>query len=306
MSSIVVIGNGQMAVSCVQKVLASGTDVPLIISDPRRQLRMGSLAQFCEKNEIQYIETSSVNSLVILHQIEQCHPDLLLSINSFALIKETLLSIPRLASINFHNSYLPNYPGLNACSWALINGEQDHGVTWHLMDKGLDTGDILTRAKFPIQPNDTAFSLTMKTISYGVLSFAENFQKWLAGDLIAEKQIVGEDVSVGSDGVKFDGLLDVNWSYKKIDRWFRGLSYYPLPGNLPLPYFEIGGEKIYPRSIKKLDHPSSNLAIGQVVEASKHSMTIKISDAVIQLGQISKTSGGSQEDKEHQGGQTAA
>jgi methionyl-tRNA formyltransferase len=60
---------------------------------------------------------------------------------------------------NFHPGVLPEYRGSGAFSWCLINQEKKAGVTLHLIDKGIDTGDIIEIREFLISRNDTAYSL---------------------------------------------------------------------------------------------------------------------------------------------------
>ena len=46
-------------------------------------------------------------------------------------------------AINFHDGPLPGYAGLNVTTWALLAGEREHAVTWHLMTADVDAGEIV-------------------------------------------------------------------------------------------------------------------------------------------------------------------
>ncbi len=63
---------------------------------------------------------------------------------------------------NFHPGILPKYRGVGIFSWVLLNGEDKTGTTLHLIDKGIDTGDIIEIRDFPITEKDTAYSLYKK------------------------------------------------------------------------------------------------------------------------------------------------
>ena len=54
-----------------------------------------------------------------------------------------------------HAGKLPEYRGRNIINWAIINGETEIGVTVHLVDHGIDTGDILLQRILPIAWTDT-------------------------------------------------------------------------------------------------------------------------------------------------------
>ena len=67
--------------------------------------------------------------------------DLLLNVHSLYLIaRRTVVAAPRIGSFNLHPGPLPEYAGLNTPSWAIYNGEREHGVTVHWMEPGVDTG----------------------------------------------------------------------------------------------------------------------------------------------------------------------
>ncbi len=88
--------------------------------------------------------------------------DLLLSIGWRHKVTDSILRLPRLGAVNFHNSLLPNYRGAYANAWALIQGEKETGVTLHWMISSLDTGDIIYQQSVPIYPWDTARTLWLR------------------------------------------------------------------------------------------------------------------------------------------------
>ena len=75
-------------------------------------------------------------------------------------------------AVNFHDGPLPAYAGLNAPVWAILAGETTHGITWHLMEEGADTGDILVTQEVNINEEETAFTFNAKCFAAGVESFA--------------------------------------------------------------------------------------------------------------------------------------
>jgi len=62
------------------------------------------------------------------------------------------LGVGRLGAINFHDGPLPRYAGLHATTWAILNQETSHGVTWHEMREIVDTGAILQQRVFALAP----------------------------------------------------------------------------------------------------------------------------------------------------------
>lgn len=97
--------------------------------------------------------------------------DYLISVvNSKILTKETL-GLARKMNINFHNAPLPKYAGIHAISWAIVKEEKQYGVTWHEMTSQVDSGDILEQSIFPVDENETAYTLSVKSYEEAIKSF---------------------------------------------------------------------------------------------------------------------------------------
>lgn len=114
--------------------------------------------------------------------------DYLFSITHLSLIPSAALALPRKAAINFHDGPLPHYAGLNTPVWALLNGETDYAVTWHYLDEGVDTGEVLVQRPVEISADDTALSLNTKCFQAGIESFGELIGTLAAGGLVSRVQ----------------------------------------------------------------------------------------------------------------------
>ncbi len=103
--------------------------------------------------------------------------DVLISINNRHIINKTLIQHPRLMALNYHNSLLPAYAGLRGTAWAIHNREKQHGITWHRISEGIDTGEILVQRVIQIEEYETAASLNEKC----TISTLDGFAELLAG-----------------------------------------------------------------------------------------------------------------------------
>ncbi len=99
--------------------------------------------------------------------------DYLFSIANHAVTPAAVLALPRAAAINCHDSLLPAYSGFHAPTWSILDGQAEHGVTWHRMTKDVDEGPYLLQKSFPVANKDTAFTLAARAGELGVRSFAE-------------------------------------------------------------------------------------------------------------------------------------
>ena len=97
--------------------------------------------------------------------------DYLFSIVNNVILPEFIIRAPRFHAINYHNSPLPKYAGLYATSWAILNNESEHAISWHLIEPTVDAGAIVKQCTFPIEKQDTALTLNLKCYEAAIDSF---------------------------------------------------------------------------------------------------------------------------------------
>jgi len=118
-----------------------------------------------KKAGVKVVKTKSVNSKLIINELKKANLDIIISNNCPQRIKEEILKIPKLASINVHLGLLPKYRGLFPLFHAFIRNEKEVGVSIHYMNVNFDDGDILSQAKIPIEIDDDLFSLYEKAFN---------------------------------------------------------------------------------------------------------------------------------------------
>lgn len=94
--------------------------------------------------------------------------DVLLNVHSLYVIHAAVLEAPRIGSFNLHPGPLPRYAGLNAPSWALLEGEREHGVTVHWIAPRIDAGPIAYQKTFPLTEEDTGLSVSKRCVEEGL------------------------------------------------------------------------------------------------------------------------------------------
>jgi len=162
--------------------------------------------------------------------------DYLFSITHLALIPDSLLALPRKGAINFHDGPLPRYAGLNTPVWALIHGEEEHGISWHRIEGGVDEGPLLLQKRFAIQPGETALSLNTRCFEAGLDSFAELVDQLATGSERAEPQDLSLRRYFGRhDRPDASAVLDWSRSAMELEALIRALDHgrYPNPLSRP-------------------------------------------------------------------------
>jgi methionyl-tRNA formyltransferase len=90
-------------------------------------------------------------------------PDLIVVVGWYWILTEEVLSLAPLGFVGCHASLLPKYRGNAPLVWAILRGESETGVTMFYFDSGMDTGDIVSQARFPIGPDDTIATVLGRT-----------------------------------------------------------------------------------------------------------------------------------------------
>ena len=154
-------------------------------------------------------------------------PDYIVVVAFGQILSEKFLKIPKQFCINLHSSLLPKYRGAAPINRAIIDGETATGVTSMIMDKGMDTGDILLIHETPIEPNEDAKSLHDKLSEQGGELVLETLSRLEKNDLLP----IPQDHNLASYAPKLkkeESLMDWEKAADKIFNRIRGLT--PWPG----------------------------------------------------------------------------
>lgn len=113
------------------------------------------------------------------------YADIVISFLFWKIIKEPLISSPKLGCINLHPAILPDYRGLAGYNIAILNQLEKWGATAHYVSPKIDEGDIIKVFEFNFDPRcETAYSLEKKT-----LKLQEDLYKNIILDLLEGKEL---------------------------------------------------------------------------------------------------------------------
>ena len=169
--SCFLIGSDTLLAQCGEILLSRGHTIRGVITASAR------IAQWAADRSLPTIPADSDYPAVL----EAKDFDFLFAITHLELIPARATSSPRRLAINFHDGPLPAYAGLNAPMWALMNGETDYGISWHVVGSGIDDGDLLLQYPVAIGEQDTALSLNTKCFAAALESFPVLVEQLAAG-----------------------------------------------------------------------------------------------------------------------------
>jgi len=273
----VVIGDQSLLIQCSEVLLARGHSIAAAVSSDTR------IVAWCQ--------TKGVPCLDSVEQLRGRSFDFLHSITNLRLLPEWLLALPRQMAINFHDGPLPRYAGLNAPVWAILNGEATHGVTWHRMEVGADTGDILAQSLFEVRPDDTAFSLNARCYEAGLEAFGELVEALEAGRLQARPQDAAARTYYGlSARPESAAVLDWTRPAQDLDRLIRALDFGPYANPVAVPKLYTANGPFAVRTAKvALSVPGSRP--GTVLTADDASATIACAEGALRVSGLTDLRG---------------
>lgn len=220
--NIVICTQGSVGVSVIRKLFElryRPSDITVITYDTASSynqpliefLNCFMIERFVVENDMDYL------SMILLGK----RPSFLLSISYKYIFKEPALNLSDIKFVNLHPGILPNYKGFLSIPWAILNGETEVGYTYHLIDSGIDSGNLILSERFPILPDSTAFDLHFR-----VMNSAINKLEYIVSGLWGSIPQIGE----GKYYKNIFPTFDPTWDSDKIER-FKRAKYFP-------PYYE--------------------------------------------------------------------
>ncbi len=248
--SCYLIGQESFVLKCAELLYERGHQILGIISTGK------VIADWAKALEIPHLKSTTDISRFLRQQ--PC--DYLFSIFNLSILPPEILQLPRQYAINWHDSYLPKYAGLNATSWAILNRESTHGGTWHVMSEVVDAGDILKQVTIELAEDETAFTLNGKCYEAAVNSFTELIDEIEKQEISPRKQDLAErSYFLATDKPSAGCLIPWNFSAKKIAALIRGLDFAPYGNPIGLPKLAIDDDFLIVSQIKVLGGLSADL-----------------------------------------------
>lgn len=234
---IIFAGTPDFSVPTLNALLQSEHDVCAVYTQPDRpagrgrKIQASPVKQCALESEIPVQQPLNFSSEESLETLASYQADLMIVVAYGIILPTAALNTPRFGCINIHASLLPYWRGAAPIQRAILSGDSETGVTLMQMDKGLDTGNMLAKATYPITESDTSSVLHDKLSTLG----AELLIKLLPDVENARLTPVAQpttDVSYASKLTKQEALLDWNTPAANIQRAVQGFNPWPVAHTL--------------------------------------------------------------------------
>ena len=232
--SLIFCGTPRFAVPSLEKLVAAGHRIHLVVTQPDRpkgrglELVPSPVKQSALKLNLPITQPDRIKTNEEFRsQLTSLKPDAIIVVGYGRIIPQWMLDLPPLGNINLHASLLPKYRGAAPIQWAIANGETVTGNTTMRIDAGLDTGDILLQQELPINPEDTSETLAPRLAAMGADLLVETLRGLEDGSIQPRKQDDSQAM-LAPILKKEDGLIDFNRTADEILNRLRGFQ--PWPG----------------------------------------------------------------------------
>ena len=279
--SCLLIGEGTLPIQCAELLLERGHQILGIISPD------GLIGDWAKEKGISHIRPTD-NLLAFLNR----QPfDYLFRIVNNSVLPKKILELPRQGAINYHDAPLPKYAGVNATSWALMQQEKTHGVSWHRMSEVIDGGDILKQVSLDIAKGETAFTLYGKCYEAAIHSFAQLIDEISLGKAVATPQNLNDRTYFSpSKRPSAGGLLSFNRCAYELDALVRALDFGPYPNPLGLAKLAIERDFIVVSQLEVLDE-FSQASPGTITGIETDFLKVSTSSYEVALRQVQTLEG---------------
>ena len=277
----VLIGSQALLTECGQQIENAGHAVTAVVSDSPEVIAWATAKNYRVLR----------NPAALLAATDLPPFDYLFSITNLAILSPQVLALPRVAAINFHDGPLPDYGGINTPSWAIIEGETYHGVTWHLMLPEIDAGGIVMRRRFALEPDETALSLNRKNFVAGIESFGELVATLThAAPMPVETPSPPRRLFRRTDRPEAAGAIRWDQRAERIERFIRALDFGPRPNPLGAARGVFNGQRFIIQGAKVLSG-TSGLPAGSIVRASDCGIIVATGTTDIALTRLATIDG---------------
>ncbi|GGU43735.1 hypothetical protein GCM10010211_03960 [Streptomyces albospinus] len=210
----------------------------------------------------------------------------LFSITNLRMLPDEVLALPERMPVNFHDGPLPRHAGLHATSWAILEGAAEHGVTWHVMEREADTGDLLKQRTVPVEPDDTAHTLNLTCYEAAADSFAELVDELAAGTEVRTTQDLTRRTYHGRhDGPPREGLFSWRRPARELDALVRATAFGPHHNAFGLALLALGERLFAVRGAEVTARPSTSPP-GTVLAVEGTAVVVATADLDVRLTEL--------------------
>ena len=277
---IVLIGQAAFGEKVLEALVNGGENVVGVYTIPDVPGRSNPLKDLAIKFGVPIFQPPRMRAVEVFEEYRELQPELNIMAFVTDIVPESILNHPKHGTIQYHPSLLPRHRGGSSINWAIIQGDNNTGITIFWPDKGLDTGPILLQKEVEITPDDTIGSIYFnKLFPLGVTAIMESVAIVKQGTAPHIKQ---DESQATYEGLCTDKCGIINWeeSAQTVYNLIRGTN--PSPGASTT--YKNTTLKIFDSELAKNSGQSD--VPGRVMEISKQGISVALKGGTLLIKRV--------------------
>ena len=233
---IVYMGTPEFAVAPLDALIKAGHNVVGVVTVADKasgrglKINESAVKKYAVEHNIPVLQPISLKDPEFLDALKAWKADLFVVV-AFRMLPKVVWEIPPMGTFNLHAALLPQYRGAAPINWAVINGDKATGVTTFMIDEGMDTGKIMYREQYIIDPDENVGSVHDNLMEIGSRLVVQTVEAIFDGSVefrVQRSFIQGSEILRPAPKLTRE-LCHIDWSgrTKDIYNLIRGLSPYP-------------------------------------------------------------------------------
>lgn len=232
---IVFMGTPAFAVPSLDILVKNGYDIAAVVTAPDKpagrgqKLKQSAVKEYALQHNIKVLQPVNLKDMQWIEELESLKANLQIVV-AFRMLPEAVWKIPELGTFNLHASLLPQYRGAAPINWAVINGEQQTGVTTFFLKHEIDTGNIIHQQHVDISADETAGELHDRLMTVGAALVLKTIHSIEADTVELKEQSalsLGTELKTAPKLSKETARLTAKLTASQAFNLVRGLSPYP-------------------------------------------------------------------------------
>jgi len=226
---LIFLGTPQFAVPSLSALLAAGEDVLAVITQPDRPRGRGRkvspspVKELALAHGLPVLQPVRLKDPQFMGTLKDLAPELMVVTAYGRILTHEMLALPSVGFLNVHASLLPRHRGAAPINWALIQGDEETGITIMWVTYEVDTGPIFLQDRLQILPEDNAGTLAVKLAEQGGTLLVEALERLRRGE--------GLKITQPETGITYAPPISaemrlIHWkqSAPEVAGWIRGLD----------------------------------------------------------------------------------
>ncbi|MGA2654474.1 MAG: methionyl-tRNA formyltransferase [Gammaproteobacteria bacterium] len=284
MLNIIFAGTPEVSEQILSHLIQSKCAVTHVYTQPDRPAGRGRhltpspVKTLALNHDIPILQPQTLNTPEQVQVLKNLAPDILIVVAYGLILPPEILAIPKYGCINIHFSLLPRWRGASPVQQAILAGDKITGISIIQMEKGLDTGPVLSSAQCDIQPHDTSEDLFNRLIPMAQQLLLTTLDK-IEQHQIQPKRQDASQKTYAHLIEKHQAKIDWQQSAEKIDRLIR--AYYPSP----IAYTLLGEQTLRIFKAHVIETDTQN-APGMLIHASREGLDIATGLGILRITEI--------------------